>query len=101
MSLLDRIESLPIELVHKIFEHYWDFSTDKVLYQLNMQPREAFSISAHRKTLNIGHTADIEGNSPYDDGRVDPDSEEYQNPITRFHMDALTYTLLLPNHPKI
>ncbi|KAH0030404.1 hypothetical protein KCU78_g3077, partial [Aureobasidium melanogenum] len=121
MSLLNRIEALPIELVHEIFEHYWDFSTDKVLYQLNMQPREAFSISTHRKTLNIGRTADIEGNSPYDDGRVDPDSEEYQNPITvsfatveqilalnkarphiqRFHMDALTYTLLLPNHPKI
>lgn len=83
MSLLNRIKALPIELVHKIFEHYWDFSTGKVLYQLNMQPREAFSISTHRKTLNIGRTADIEGNSPYDDGRMDPDSEEYQNVRSR------------------
>ncbi|KAG9655692.1 hypothetical protein KCU95_g14702, partial [Aureobasidium melanogenum] len=121
MSLLDRIEALPTELVHKIFEHYWDFSADKVLYQLEMKPREAFSISTDREPLSIGRTAYIEGNSPYDDRRVDPDSEEYQNPITvsfatveqilvlnknrphiqRLHMDALTYTLLLRNHRKI
>ncbi|KAH0367603.1 hypothetical protein KCU65_g4639, partial [Aureobasidium melanogenum] len=119
MSLLDRVEALPTELVHKIFEHYWTFSADKVLYQLKMRPREVFSISTDRESLNIGRK--IEGNSPYNDERVDTDSEKYQNPITvsfasveqilalnknrphiqRFHMDALEYTLLLPNHPRI
>lgn len=79
MSLLDKIENLPTELVHKIFEHYWDFSTNKVMYQLKMEPREAFSISTKREPLKNGRTANIDVASPYDDGRVDPDSEEYQN----------------------
>lgn len=85
MSLLDRIEGLLTELVHKIFEHYWDFNTNKVLYQLKMRPREVFSISTDRESLNIGRTAEIEGISPYNDGRMDTDSEEHQN--VRSHLE--------------
>ncbi|KAK6006182.1 hypothetical protein QM012_006592 [Aureobasidium pullulans] len=121
MSLLNRIKDLPTELVHKIFEHYWGFSTNKVLYQLKMNTRETFSISTDRLSSNIGRTADIQGKSPYNDGRVDPAAKEKGLPITisfatleqilalnktrphiqRFYMNALRYTLLLPSHPKI
>lgn len=71
MSLLDRIEALPAELVHKIFEHYWDFSTNKILYQLKMKPREVFSIGTKRESLNIGRITNRDHVSPYDDGRVE------------------------------
>lgn len=78
MSLLDRIEALPTELIHKIFEQYWDLSSAQPMYQLVMRPIDTFSIGTNKEPLNIGRTADTEGDSPYNDGRVEPDSEEYR-----------------------
>ncbi|THV93507.1 hypothetical protein D6D26_08146 [Aureobasidium pullulans] len=127
MSLLDRIDALPAEMIHNIFKHYWDLSSEVTMYQLDMMPRDTFSVSYNRESLDLGRTADPA--SPYNkrialnpkrtrqSTRTRPmlsrmvvsfasidqiiAFERNPSPVKQFPMSALTYTLLLPNHPNI
>ncbi|THV63487.1 hypothetical protein D6D28_10640 [Aureobasidium pullulans] len=127
MSLLDRIDALPAEMIHNIFKHYWDLSSEVTMYQLDMMPRDTFSVSYNRESLDLGRRADPA--SPYNkrialnpkrtrqNTRTHPmlsrmvvsfasidqiiAFERNPSPVKQFSMSALTYTLLLPNHPNI
>ncbi|THW57049.1 hypothetical protein D6D20_08278 [Aureobasidium pullulans] len=127
MSLLDRIDALPAEMIHNIFKHYWDLSSEVTMYQLDMMPRDTFSVSYNRESLDLGRTADPA--SPYNkrialnpkrtrqNTRTRPmlsrmvvsfasidqiiAFERNPSPVKQFSMSALTYTLILLNHPNI
>ncbi|KAH0374971.1 hypothetical protein KCU92_g10271, partial [Aureobasidium melanogenum] len=128
-SILDRIDGLPTEIVHRIFEFYWDLSSpsNECVYQLVMRPRDTFSVSTVTRPQDLGRTPDPDIDSPYELD-ISPSPRETRlalrnhvmlksiaitfttidrllshapRSIQQFSMSALTYTLFLRNHPNI